>query len=66
MKNMYKGTSINCDACDMKVAESQTHVMSCPGYSDLRAGKDMGKDCDLVAYFRDVLKIREKRKVKKK
>ena len=28
MKNMYKGASINCDACDMEVAECQTHVMS--------------------------------------
>ena len=65
MKNMYKGASINCDACDMEVAESQTHVMSCPGYSELRVGKDMGKDGDLVAYFRDVLKIREKRKMRK-
>ena len=65
MKNMYKGASINCDACDMKVAESQTHVMSCPGYTELRVGKDMSKDGDLVGYFREVLKIREKKKKKK-
>ena len=64
MRNQYKGTSVNCEACSMKVAESQTHVMICPGYAKLRAGKDMGTDGDLVDYFRDVLKIREKRKSK--
>ena len=61
MRNQYKGTSVNCDACVMEVAESQTHVMICPGYAELRVGKDMGMDGDLVAYFRDVMKIREKR-----
>ena len=48
MKNMYMGASINCDACDMEVAESQTHVMSCPGYTELRVGKDMAKNGDLL------------------
>ena len=66
MKNMYKGASTNCDACDMEVSESQTHVMSCPGYTELRVGKDMAKDEDLVAYSREVLKIREKRKQSKR
>ena len=64
MRNQYKGTSVNCEACSTKVAESQTHVMICPGYAELRVGKDMGMDGDLVDYFRDVLKIREKRKSK--
>ena len=29
------------------------------GDGNYMAGRDMGKDGDLVAYFRDVLKIRE-------
>ena len=33
-------------------------------YEDLRAGKDMLKDADLVKYFREVLLLREKRKLK--
>jgi hypothetical protein len=41
MRNKFKGTSVNCDACNMDVAESQVHVMACPGYRDLRVGKDM-------------------------
>ena len=65
MRNKYKGPGVNCDACNMKVAESQVHVMACPGYEDLRLGKDMMNDRDLVKYFRVVLLIRERRKVQK-
>ena len=39
--------------------------MACPGYEDLWAGKDMSKDGDLVSYFREVLLLREKRKLTK-
>ena len=42
--------------------ESQAHVMSCTGYTEIRAWKDMSKDGDLVAFFREVLLIREKRR----
>ena len=28
MNNKYKGALVNCDACDMGVPESQTHVMT--------------------------------------
>ena len=65
MRNKYKGTSINCEACDTSCAESQVHVMTCPGYSELRVGKDMSRNQDLATYFRDVLLLREKRKSKK-
>ena len=33
------------------------------GYEQLRVGKDMGTDGDLVIYFREVLLLREKRKL---
>ena len=65
MRNKYKGTSINCEACDNNKAESQSHVMVCPGYAEVRVGKDMRRDQDLVSYFREVLILREKRKSKK-
>ena len=65
MRNKYKGPGVNCDACNMKLAESQIHVMACTGYEDLRVGKDMMNDGDLVKYFREVLLIRERRKVQK-
>ena len=50
---------VNCDACNMGVPESQSHVMSCTGYEEIRVGKDMSKDGDLV------LLIREKRRLEK-
>ena len=65
MRNKYKGSQVHGDACNMKEPESQVHVMACPGYEDLRAGKDMMKDEDLVSYFREVLLLREKRKHRK-
>ena len=65
MRNKYKGTSINCEACDSSSAESQLHVMTCPGYTELRVGKDMRRNEDLAAYFREVLLLREKRKCNK-
>ena len=62
MRSKYKGAKVNCEACNLEVAESQVHVMVCPGYVELRVGKDMQKDKDLVSYFREVLLTREKKK----
>ena len=39
--------------------------MACPGYVELRVGKDMRRDEDLVAYFREVMILREQRKCNK-
>ena len=63
MKNEYKGALVNCDACDMGVPESQTHVMTCPGYEQLRARKNMDNMGDLTAFFRGVLLQRERKKL---
>ena len=63
MKNRYRGEMVNCDACNMGVPESQAHVMSCTGYKEIRVGKDMSKDGGLVAFFREVLLIKEKRRL---
>ena len=62
MRSKYKGAKVNCEACNLEVAESQVHVMVCPGYVELRIGRDMQKDKDLVSYFREVLLTREKKK----
>ena len=34
--------------------------MWCPAFKELREGKSMDSDIDIVNYFRKVLKIREK------
>jgi hypothetical protein len=39
--------------------------MACPGYKDLRVGKDMMMDGNLVNYFREVLLLRERRQSRK-
>ena len=38
--------------------DTQSHVMVCAGYSDLREGKDLNTDKDLVKYFQMVIKKR--------
>ena len=46
-KNMYKSDSLSCEGCGVEV-DTQAHAMICPAYADLRDGKDMGNDSDLV------------------
>ena len=53
-----------CDSCKISI-ESQNHIMWCPAYSELRVGKDINNDNDLIEYVRNVLKIREKLKISK-
>ena len=31
--------------------DSQSHILSCPGYADLRLDKDLSQDKDLFEYF---------------
>ena len=57
-KNMFKQDSINCEGCGMEV-DTQAHAMKCPAYADLRVGKDMSNDRDLVNFFRKVIERRD-------
>ena len=54
----------NCDSCQSAI-ESQDHILWCPAYVDLRKGKSLESDEDLVQYFSSVMKIREKLQLKK-
>jgi hypothetical protein len=49
--------NLDCRACDTREIESQTHVLSCSGYADIRVGLDMNIGKDLIAYFSQVKKI---------
>ena len=42
-----------------KTDESNSHVAECNGYADLRMGRDLNNDKDLVNYFKDVMARRE-------
>lgn len=48
-----------CDSC-MSNIDTQSHVLFCPAYSQLREGRSMKSDQDLVNYFKNVLEVREK------
>ena len=38
--------------------DTQTHILVCPGYAELRQDKDLSSDKDLVGYFRLVMNNR--------
>ena len=70
VKFNYKNDPINraclwkCDSCQSNI-DTQDHIMWCPAYLELREGKNMKDDKDLIEYFGKVLKIREKLKLTK-
>ena len=53
----YQAELWSCWHCSS--IDSQTHIMVCHAYQEFREGKDLGKDQDLVNYFRQVLKLRD-------
>ena len=38
--------------------DTQLHVLVCGAYADLRVGKELEKDSDMVVYFREVVRRR--------
>ena len=61
MKGRYGRENLGCEACSTGDVESQSHVLQCTAYEDLREGRDLDKDRDMIAYFREVLKRRLKK-----
>ena len=57
-KNNYSGELWLCDSCETSI-ESQSHVLWCPAYQNLREGKDLNSDNDLVQYFKKLMNIRQ-------
>ena len=53
-----------CDSCQTAI-ETQNHILWCPSYSELREGKDLKNDVDVIEYFQKVIKIRDKLKINK-
>ena len=52
-----KATLWKCNACGY--VDTQSHLLHCPAFKDIRDGKSLDSDSDLVDYFTKVLKIRE-------
>jgi hypothetical protein len=55
----YLATGWLCQACRLQVREDQDHLGSCAGYEDLREGKDMDDDNELVKFYQAVMRRRE-------
>ena len=58
-KNMYKGKDMRCEGCKQDI-DTQSHVLVCNTYSDLRVDRDLSDEDDMIGYFRKVLKRRMK------
>ena len=55
----YRAEMWRCDSCQTCI-DSQSHVLYCPAYQQLREGKSLTSDQDIVTYFKEVLEIRLK------
>ena len=53
-KNRYREEDRCCNGCEV-AEDTQPHVLICEAYSDLREGKYLKRDADMVEYFREVL-----------
>ena len=47
-----------CSGCGK--LDSQSHIMWCPSFASLREGLDVSNDRDVIHYFQEVFKIRER------
>ena len=56
-KASYAEQNWLCDSCE-KAVETQSHILWCPAYQNLRQDKDLNSDKDLVDYFMKVLDIK--------
>ena len=53
-----------CDSC-MTNIDTQSHVLWCPAYAKLREGLSLDNDQDILKYYHEVMKIRDKLKLRK-
>jgi hypothetical protein len=55
----FKAEMWRCDSCESCIV-SQSNILYCPAYKDLREGRTLSSDDDIVSYFREVLAFRIK------
>ena len=53
----YKRELWRCQHCPN--IDTQSHIQHCPAYEQLRAGKDLDNDQDMVKNFHQVIALRE-------
>ena len=49
----FKSELWECKGCGKR--DTQSHLMSCKDYEDLRQGKDLSNDKNLVGYFKSII-----------
>ena len=49
-----------CDSCMSGHIQTQSYILYCEAFADLRKDRDLNSDKDLVDYMKSVLIIREK------
>ena len=60
----FKNNFWTCSGCSdvsnssLGYRDTQSHILDCPGYLDIRIGLDFNCDADLVRYFRNVIRRR--------
>ena len=52
-----KASLWQCTGCGN--VDTQSHILWCPAFSELREGKSLESDTDIVEYYTKVLRIRE-------
>ena len=63
-KAEYGSELWSCDSCE-KAIESQSHLMWCPAYQNLRKDKLLDSDTDIVNYIKQVMQIRQDLKLRR-
>ena len=59
MNGKVRDGNLKCRGCMVEGSEeSQVHVLYCEAYMDLRTGREMESDVDLVNFFREVMRRR--------
>ena len=55
----YRKELWKCISCQSNI-DTQSHILWCHAYKDLRKDKDINSDKDLATYIQEVLEIRKK------
>ena len=55
----FENDNWQCDSCEKSI-DTQSHILWCPAYQNLREGKSLDSDDDLIEYITKVMLIREK------
>ena len=63
-KKEYSSDLWVCDSCSSSI-ESQSHLLWCPAYQNLRENKSLENDQDLINYIKKVLEIRDELKLRR-